>query len=173
LFFAFWFNQSCLEKLSPSGSGSSDLIKPAQNGKSALEGRFGSRLQPHQEEPEEETTIGFGANAKPVSTVFINTGGSSRFNGGFNGKSAAKTVSFSAANVNGNSNGKMTSLNTSNSTTDSNCSDENDENGGQLSEANLFVGEKERKKYLEDQFQESVGEYTKVLKRLEHADLLH
>jgi hypothetical protein len=134
-------------------------IKPIAQ-KSALEGRFGSASSRFNA-IEEETTIGFGTNAKPApstTTMFINTGGSAnRFT---NGKSAVKSVKF-------------TSMNTSSSTTDSNASDdenENDENQG-LSQANLFVSEQERKKYLEEQFQESLNDYNKTIKRLEHADL--
>jgi len=129
--------------------------------KSALEGRFGGGSS-RFDAIEEETTIGFGKNAKPApstTTMFINTGGSAnRFT---NGKSAVKSVKF-------------TSMNTSNSTTDSNGSDdenENDENQG-LSQANLFVSEQERKKYLEEQFQESLNDYNKTIKRLEHANLI-
>ncbi len=134
-------------------------IKPVAQ-KSALEGRLGGGSS-RFDAIEEETTIGFGKNAKPApstTTMFINTGGSAnRFT---NGKSAVKSVKF-------------TSMNTSNSTTDSNASDEdneNDENQG-LSPANLFVSEQERKKYLEEQFQESLNDYNKTIKRLEHANL--
>lgn len=33
---------------------------------------------------------------------------------------------------------------------------------------NLFISEKARKEYLEQQFQEAIDEYTKIINRLEH-----
>jgi hypothetical protein len=89
---------------------------------------------------------------------------------------------------------KNTSLNTSNSTTDNSHDDEEDDHDEDddeedeetdeqqsdddntpakaLNPANLFVSEEERKKYLEQEFQEAVTGYRKILKRLEHDNVL-
>lgn len=168
------------KKCNTYGSGGSDETHktslesvPVQAKPKGFESRFGgngaaNRLIGIGEE--EGTTIGFGANAKPVgaSTFFINTGQKSSVSFNGNGKSSMKGVSFSSTNGNG---AKLTSLNTSNSTTDSSEADVNDENNG-LAQAD-FVSEKERKKHLEEQFQESVTDYSKVIKRLELANIIN
>jgi len=151
----------------PSTSGEENSKQPDVSGvnqKKSLESRFGasSSSSGFSGNSESTTTIGFGN---------LNTRGavSARPNG-------TKTVSFAST--------KNTSLNTSNSTTDNshnssdmeensndspydNDTDQNDRGEKQLTQENLFVNEQERKNYLEQQFQESVNDYRKILKRLE------
>jgi hypothetical protein len=128
---------------------------------------------------EGETQIGFGSTAsaapsssksvsfssklesKPQSSSGVTTIGFSK-----TPTIAPKSVSFSA---------KVSSLNTSNSTTDkSSDSIEQDEEQEEkpaslfaLNQSNMFISEKERKDLLQQEFQEAIDEYTKVLKRLE------
>jgi len=95
--------------------------------------------------------IGFGtkSSAEPESTTQIGFGSS-----GGSG-SGSKSVSFAPVALAKESEDKK----------------DEDEDEGKSSE-NLFISEKARKKYLEDQFQEAVEEYSKVIKRLEHANVL-
>ncbi len=117
---------------------------------------FNGKIQPQQQEIESET-IGFGnTNGNKKSVSFSTANGS------------AKSVSFST---------KLTSLNTSNSTTDKSDEDDDDaddnaQNTDAKSQENLFISEKARKEYLEQQFQESVDEYTKIIRRLEKDNVL-
>ncbi len=145
----------------------------------AISNRFGN---------EGETQIGFGGSSSSVgasssssssskivnfSSKFENRAQSSASNGvttiGFGNTGTAsnnksKSVSFSA---------KVTSLNTSNATTDkSSDSIDNDLDNEKaslfaLNQTNMFMNEKERKDLLEQQFQEAIEEYSKVIKRLE------
>ena len=43
---------------------------------------------------------------------------------------------------------------------------------GPQGQEQLFMSEKEKRKYLETEFQTTVEEYRKIIKRLEHADAL-
>ncbi|CAF1015982.1 unnamed protein product [Brachionus calyciflorus] len=109
-----------------------------------------------------ETQIGFGSSSKlaSINSRFFNEGSSVGFSGTSSGK---KSVSFKPL------------LNTSNGS--SNESDEEDgdvsfeQQSGQMSQ-NLFVSEEERKKYLEEQFQETVKDYRKIIHRLEYERIL-
>jgi len=109
---------------------------------------FGSRMGGDSESG--TTQIGFGSKSNVESTTQI----------GFGNSNSSKSVSFAP---------KVTSLNTSDGTTDP----ENDEDENNSSKPeNLFMNDKDRKKYLETEFQNTVDEYTKIIKRLEQADAL-
>ena len=140
---------------------------------------FGNRETKEESSVSSVTTIGFTRVLSNVSAAQASCSSNSK-------PAAKKTVSFGNVNM---ASTKNTSLNTSNSTTDNSShdddEDESDEeeeeesvNGDdadfkeQLNQANLFVSEEERKKYLEQQFQESVQDYTKILRRLENDNLL-
>lgn len=158
-----------------------------ESGKSTTQVGFGSssslsQVKEGEEEPDCVTTIGFG----PRPTAAASSSNTAQVMNILNMlTSNKKSVSFAAASIPA----KTTSLNTSNSTTDRDDDDddgdsdeEDDESGNNsqnnnddqpLNQANLFVSETERKKYLEQQFQEAVQDYGKILKRLEHDNLLN
>lgn len=129
--------------------------------------RNGSSI-PNREEPTETSTIGFGEKNTKLASI------NSRFFG--NGDEAGTSIGFGSSTKS--SNGiktvtfKKTSMNTSKSTTDdSDEDDDNDDGSGQMN-PNLFVSEIERKKYLEEQFQEAVKDYRKIIHKLEHESIL-
>jgi histone acetyltransferase 1 len=151
----------------------------------AMDSRFSGnlgKLNENDEEEEEEdgvTTIGFG---KPPPSKMRRFGaaepiGSSTTTIGFGSSSSSSsngikknTVTFgTVSNISSNGINKPSSLNSSDNTNEDDASDssENNENSNVNNQENLFMSEADRKKYLEEQFQESIKGYAKVLKRLE------
>ena len=149
---------------------------------------FGSRSS-SSTEPASVTTIGFTR----VSSLSNGSGSAAVING-VNGK---KTVSFAVANLKSTSlntsnsttdnsheeddDEETTEYETDNDESEQSMTDDNaaaaavaagNSANAPLSEANLFVSEEERKKYLEQQFQETVSDYQKILKRLEQDNVL-
>lgn len=97
-------------------------------------------------EPESTTQIGFGSKATPVeSTTTIGFGNPSK---------VTKSVSFS------------------NTPAEAENDEGDDENENKIPTENLFMTDKEKKKYLEQEFQACVDEYTKIIKRLEDKNIL-
>jgi histone acetyltransferase 1 len=126
-----------------------------------LDGRFGSS----------SSTNGFdSSHGHNIEAITIGFQSASHTNG-FSSKSAVtngsvklgKTVTF-----------KNASLNSSTSTNDADDSGEQDEVEHDLNDVNLndkadlFISEEDRKKYLEEQFQQTVTDYRRVIARLEH-----
>lgn len=108
---------------------------------------FGSRM-----EPESTTQIGFGSKATPIveseQIGFGNpVGGSS------------KAMPF-------------TKLTPPVAPTEAKTGDEEDSGDSPQGQEQLFMSDKEKKKYLETEFQTSVEEYRKIIKRLEQVDAL-
>ena len=125
----------------------------------SLFNRFGGASKMIEEEEEDGVTqIGFGAPSRPSTTVTPSVSFTSK-----NSLPASRNkVSFS---------NKVTSLNTSNSTTDEESDDEDSAPSTEI-KASLFITEKERKEYLEEQFNEAVSDYGKTIKRLEQFNIL-
>jgi len=105
---------------------------------------FGSRFE--SAGSESTTQIGFGNSSTSESTTQI----------GFCKPSGTKSVSFSS---------KVTAMPTAGDK-DSDTAENEDEES--KNPENLFISEKARKEYLEQQFQEAIDEYTKIINRLEH-----
>ena len=124
---------------------------------------------PEEDEDSEEgvTTIGFGAGGKAASKlgnkpVKMVSFGTESTQIGF-GSASSKSVSFAcvtkpAARI---------EVEKKKDECDNDDASEEDK-----SPENLFISEKARKEYLESQFLEAVEEYSKVIKRLEHANVL-
>lgn len=145
------------------------------------------RIQEAENEEESEegvTTIGFGtggksaakSNTKPVKMVAFSSrmGGSSTTQIGFGSKSSAVPESTTQIGFGSSSSGsgsKSVSFAPAAVSKEPEDKEENGDEEGKNSE-NLFISEKARKKYLEEQFQEAVEEYNKVIKRLESANVL-
>lgn len=129
-----------------------------------------------------ETQIGFGSSsassssssavARSSKSVSFNSKLTSSSAGetqiGFGKPTSSKSVSFST---------KVTSLNTSSSTTDK-SSDSIDEDSNEkqtifsLNEStSIFIKDNERKQLLEQQFNEAVEDYRRILKRLENENV--
>jgi len=127
-----------------------------------------------------ETQIGFGSSSASSSSVVARSSKSVSFNSkltssaagetqiGFGKPTSSKSVSFST---------KVTSLNTSSSTTDK-SSDSIDEDSNEkqtifsLNEStSIFIKDNERKQLLEQQFNEAVEDYRRILKRLENENV--
>jgi len=145
------------------------------------------RIEEGDEDEESEegvTTIGFGAggksaaklNTKPVKMVaFSSRMGGSSSQIGFGSKSTDEPESTTQIGFGSGSASGMKSVSFAPPAVAKKPED-NDEDGEEAEDAksseNLFISEKARKKYLEEQFQEAVEEYSKVIKRLERANIL-
>jgi histone acetyltransferase 1 len=150
-----------------SGSDAKPAEAVSSKPKNGLENRFGGGSG--------VTSNGFGS--REIDTVGVTTIGFGNSNGGAS-KIAPLSINGKVNTVNGNGkkmvsfSGKNTSLNTSNSTTDnSNQSDGDEDEPNAMGQGNLFVSEQERKQYLEEQFQEALNDYNRILKRLEHENI--
>lgn len=148
--------------------------------KSSLEARLGagssSKFESIDEEEESEkgvTTIGFGGKSaskssnKPVKMVSF---GESTTQIGFGSK--AIDVPESTTQIGFGAGSKSVSFAPIKPAAPENKEPEDETDEGKSSGENLFISEKARKEYLETQFNEAVEEYSKVIKRLEHANVL-
>jgi len=149
------------------------------NGSSGTSKGSSNKFDKIEEEESEEgvTTIGFGgksaskSNSKPIKMVSF----SSRMDGddksesttqiGFGSK--ATPESESSTQIGFGSSGKSVKF-----ATPSPVKEEDDKESDDKNPENLFISEKARKDYLEQQFQDAVDEYTKIIKRLEAANVL-
>ena len=152
-------NGEAEESADSAATGCSSMAKGLESRMGGSASRFESAADDESESG--VTQIGFGSKASSSSKPAKAVSFSSRLDAN-EAKPASKSVSFSA---------KVTSLNTSNSTTDK-SDDEDSVNENKSPQENLFISEKARKEYLEQQFQESVEEYTKIIKRLENVNVL-
>lgn len=119
----------------------------------------------------ESTTIGFG-DKKAISNGKFETMNSRLFSSDGEGKSS---FGFDAPSETVKSNGfKSVSFKASNVTAGPSGDENDDENQNDENKINpnLFVSETERKKYLEDQFQELTKDYFKIVERLESENIL-
>ena len=186
---------SAADEPSKSASFSDRFGGKASNAFSRLNGGSSSTIvEEDEDEYSGKTTIGFGRpTAQTVESTSIGFGSSSSSEA-----ASSKSVSFSnqikndlakvfanglkKANL-ANGNGANSSLDNSNHDDEDDDDDDDDDSdassdaGGvpitdQPNLTNLLVSPEERKKYLEEKFQESIVEYRKVIRRLENANII-
>lgn len=167
--------------------GTSSGMKAFENRFGGLSSKFGAIEEEEEEESESGvTTIGFGGksasklNSKPIKSVSFGSRmepqsttqiGFDKLNRmepesttqiGFGNPSVPpKSVSFST---------DVTTVNTSDTKMESENGEE--ENTEDKAQENLFMTEKQKKEYLESEFQSTVDDYAKIIKRLENANVL-
>lgn len=146
-----------------------------------LENRLGcsssstfDKINENEEIEEGVTTIGFGntntLNTKLSTAFSVGKRAEQEFSTQIGFGSKATLIESSTEIDFGKRSKAIKSVSFSNTTTENEKGDE--ENADKLSDENLFMNDKEKKKYLEAEFQVCIEDYTRIIKRLQDENII-